>query len=221
MGIRRVRRFYVSGFRFHEPGFTPAPERGVATESQLGEYVPRLVRGFTIVEVLVAVAITSLLASILILYSGTSRAQVTLMVERAKVVQVVLRAKSLAIETYASRPGLCGYGVRLLNQTTYQLISYASPLGTAGCAGIVSINDGNAQVLDTFVLTTGLSFGIGPSALEWSKNDAIFFLPPDPKSLIWIGGIKQGDAASGVIYLKSSDGAIIKVTVGAGGQVSY
>src|SRR5205823_134766 len=81
--------------------------------------------GFTIVELLIVVAISAMLASIAIGYSSISRNQVALSVETAKVAESIIRAKSLAIATYASIPGTCAYGVSVdIAQNRYSIFAF-------------------------------------------------------------------------------------------------
>lgn len=192
--------------------------------------VTRYTNAFTLVEILVVLAITALLSGIIITYTGTGRAQVALYVEEAKLSQVILRAKSLTISTYNnSNPALipCGYGVHIdYSAGTYSLFAYPRPTpAPAPCpASITSINpsdpDQYQQVGDAFPLAKELKFETTPF-LDYI--DTIFFRPPDPKTFLWINGVDAPPILTGfgTVYLSTNNNSLqstIEVTLA--GQVN-
>ena len=58
--------------------------------------------GFTLIEVLIVIAISAMLAGIAIGYSGVGRNQTALSVEETKISQFILQARTLAIATYGN-----------------------------------------------------------------------------------------------------------------------
>ena len=66
--------------------------------------------GFTLIEMLIVVAISAMLAAIAIGYSGVERDQTALSVEVTEISQFILQARSLAIATYGNA---AGSGLRL------------------------------------------------------------------------------------------------------------
>jgi type II secretory pathway pseudopilin PulG len=165
--------------------------------------------GFTLVELLVVIGITVLLSGFLLAYSGTSRSQVSLSIERAKLTQMILRAKSLAIETYGSAG--CCYGVRILDATRYALVSY----GVADCSAIISVDPAGTNTMETYTLSSNLSFDNN------SVNFLVLFIPPDPRTVIMSGGAVVQE---GTVTMRATNGGTasnVVVTVGAAGQVSY
>lgn len=70
-------------------------------------------RGFTLIELAVTLGIMVLLTSILIIYSRASEDQIILFKEQAKVINAIMRAKSLAIQTFAEEGAACGYGIHI------------------------------------------------------------------------------------------------------------
>ena len=178
--------------------------------------------GFTIIELLVVIGVVILLLGCLILYSGASRNQVALYVEEAKIAQIILRSKTLSISTFGNPSVPCGYGVEI-NQAakTYSLFSYDVP----DCSTIsnIDINDPSKyKLVQSFKLPNGVVFQ-GCPAGGGERLDYVLFIPPDPKTLVWVDGYPTPTAAgSGKIYLATADcSANIAVTVSTAGQVSF
>ncbi len=95
--------------------------------------------GFTLVEVLVVIAVLGILTSISIGFSRTNAKQLAVFTERAAFVSAILRTKSLAIQTYVFPPGAavpCGFGIHVTN-TGYTIFKDSPPGsgGTTGCPG--------------------------------------------------------------------------------------
>ena len=177
--------------------------------------------GFTLVEMLVVVGITSMLAGAILSYTATSRDRVALSVEEAKLAQTISRAKSLALTTYARDEIPCGYGVSLnYDANAYELFAYTPPLkedGTEGrCGVILTLDDANKSERELFAFSPNVVFGEGEERLEH-----VLFVPPRPSTWIW----RLGDtttSTSGRIYLTNrNDTAPVAIEVGAGGQVSF
>lgn len=201
-------------------------------------YVLSADRGFTLIEVLIVVAITSLLSGMVMTYSSRGRTQVALYVEAAKLSQVILRAKSLAVATY-SDPNLlgsgipCGYGVQIdYAAGTYSLFSYMPALPSVSCrptpVGALSGIGANPvgedptnyiySAIDTVRLSPGVVYGSGNPKLT-----DILFIPPDPATLIWSDdSAAASNVASEVDFVSTAD-ALSKVTVkiSAAGQITF
>jgi len=170
--------------------------------------------GFTIIEILVVLSITVLLTSLIITYSAAGRAQVALYIEESKMGQIILKAKSLAIATYNDPSVPCGYGVNFnYANAQYVLFGYRAP----DCKNISAIDpsDPGFSVIDQFDLSSLLNFGNGPGRI-----DSVFFLPPNPKTLIWTDG--GNSSGSGEVYLETKNkSAALGIQVTQGGQVSF
>ncbi len=180
----------------------------------------KLCEGFTLIELLVVLAVTALLSGILILYSHTSRQQVALYVEEAKLVQLIIRAKSLSLATYrqSSLP-ICGYGVHInYNNTTYALFSYPKP-GGSSCSAITSINPSLETIVSSFSLSRELAFVSSPPA--GSRIDDFLFIPPDPIILINSNG-SMITSGFGNIVLTTADRSLqATITVSSAGQITF
>jgi prepilin-type N-terminal cleavage/methylation domain-containing protein len=161
-----------------------------------------LVLGFTLIEIIITVAITALLAGTLITYNATGRAQVALSVERAKLVQVILRAKSLTIGTFGNG-SVCGYGVRIDSASQYTLFSCSA----ADCETVFGVGSCGVSDVTTYSVERGVVIGSG------SIGGSVLFVAPDPRTMTMGGG---------TIALLTADGrSSAQVTISSGGQVSY
>jgi prepilin-type N-terminal cleavage/methylation domain-containing protein len=165
--------------------------------------------GFTLIEFLVVLGIMALLSSIAILYSRTGEQQILLFKEQAKVVSVILRAKSLAIQTFAeTSAGVCGYGVHFFPDGRFILFKdLAEDCASSDRAYSGSFEDfGEVNQLDP-----ALRFS------ELGLNE-ILFIPPDPQVIITPAPAANGTA---IIRIGIRDGvteSIIKVN--EAGQVT-
>ena len=173
----------------------------------------RLIRrkGFSLVELIVVVAVTALLAGVLVTYNSQSRIQVALSVERAKIAQVIGRARSLSISTYLQNPTDCGFGVAFGSgpSRTYELVQFDNAI----CSDLTG---GTQTARETFRLDPAVEFGTGANQIG-----LLVFVPPDPTLLM---EDPTGNPISGIgkIYLAGRGGVDpIALDVGFAGQVSF
>jgi len=90
-------------------------------------------KAFTLIEVLIVIAISAILSTIVITYSNTSRNEISVSVEAAKISQTIFQAKTLAIATYGNSSSSCGYGVSFNYASgTYSIFAY-DPSGVSSC----------------------------------------------------------------------------------------
>jgi Tfp pilus assembly protein PilE len=187
------------------------------------------VRGFTIIEIIVVVAVTILLSSYVVSYTRTGQRQILLYAETQKLASSVLMAKSLAIESFAdTRQGNCGYGLAIdYGQKNYSIFYYATSTTSnqpkyAQCPTIKKDGELLLDRITPFSAATRLSSEL---AFRFpAPADAIYyvlFVPPDPETLI-AGSDGTIFPGSGSIYLQTSDGlAKLTVTVNPAGQVNF
>lgn len=171
-------------------------------------------KGFTLIEILVVLTILSFLTSILILYSRGGEGQILLFREQSKLVSDILRAKSLAIQTFQTQEKVCGYGIHFEtapynNYVIFKEIKGADPDNPCGA------NNRRYDAGEEFEPTTNLEdYGIN---LDQATVSDVFFVPPDPK--IYFDSIVAAGEAR--ITLMASDGASsVAIIIGPGGQVS-
>jgi len=209
---------------------------------------PRASRAaFTLVEMLVVIGISTLISAAAILYSNVGQNEVALTVETAKIAQLVLQARELALDTYTgtvtstTRP--CGYGVHFdfnSNPQTYSLFAYMVPNDIIPCPSV-------ATVVSTTILTFGLggntsayapsswqlpiSQGVvlaipGTATCNNPMTDVLFY-PPAPTTMIVLASSSNGrfsspSPAESSICLQTTDGKnSTTITVNPEGQVSF
>jgi prepilin-type N-terminal cleavage/methylation domain-containing protein len=210
--------------------FSPRPEIYKCTRS-----------GFTLIELLIVVTISAFLSGLVIIYGSVGRNEVSLSVESTAVGQLLARARSLAVATYANPNGVhtCAYGIVFDRaHNTYSLIGYEGPAGLALCPDASKIQAGGVVAGDLITyspstwqvpLAGGIRFDPARTADPLSLSLVLFY-PPNPTVLLSATSCASTDAAchysfgnqSGNVYLVTGDGAASNViTVGLGGQISW
>jgi len=204
-------------------------------------------KGFTLIEVLVVLAITAMLSGLAIIYSHIGQNQISLSIEESKVAQLILEAKELSIATYATNSATCAYGVTFdYANSTYSLFAYNSATttflseGSHFCPSIASTSA--AIDPDAIQLYESGSWQVhtAPGVVLVSSTDPIasatiqdvLFYPPDPCTLISLVGqttfasdcnfsANDNPPSEAYVYLSTSDGSLFRtITVNPAGQVS-
>lgn len=171
-------------------------------------------KGFTIIELLVVLGIMAMLSSIAILYSRTGENQILLFKEQSKVISVILRAKSLALQTFAeSAAGVCGYGVHFTGAPDNQFILFKDLAASGSDCGTADQKYSGA--------TENFEVNQLDPALKFAQLDLtdIVFVPPDP--LVFLNPAPAVGQTSVLIKIATQDGASeVKIKVNNAGQVS-
>ncbi len=177
-------------------------------------------RGFTLVEVLVVISITAMLAALAIVYGKTSQRQITLYIETQKLAGLIFRAKSFALGTFSdvSNPNRCGYGVEIdYALKTYSLFAYEEP-SPPNCSSILSVPQGFRVTVATYNLNPGLVL----KNVNLDSLSLLLFVPPSPKTLLSVDGGASLTGAPAKIYLETSDSRAQRtITVNPSGQVDF
>jgi len=189
--------------------------------------------GFTLVELLVVVAIVGLLSSYTVIYSNTTRRNTELYVEKARVGQFILKAKSFTLST-KNRTSLgrpCGYGVEMqdavapdrpaLAMFSYSVHDPSSYECKQDAITLLPLSRFDRQEVERFELTKGVRFLANSS--QRGELTRVFFLAPDPQVFLWIDGAAPLPGVyAGNIYLETEDGrANTSIRVASGGEVSF
>jgi prepilin-type N-terminal cleavage/methylation domain-containing protein len=125
--------------------------------------------GFSLIEILIVIAITGVLLTMILAYSQSSNNRIAIYVDRAKVVSVLERARSLALQKYAGDGFVCAYGVNWENNSrVYRIYSVSS--STAPCVDYnYTGNNSNVREIQSFLLHPSNKFSGGGS---------VYFVPP-------------------------------------------
>lgn len=192
-------------------------------------------RGFTIIEVLIVIAISTMLATIALTYTSISRNQIALSVETSKVAESILRAKNLAVATYNTSPGTCAYGVYFnIPGNSYSIFAFTPDPAKYGgkvppCPSVASttaagltLSGANAEMQPYTQGSWNVPIGQGVKLISASDNIvAVIFYPPSPDTLISRDGVTYATSTSAV-YLETVDGSrSASVSVNLAGQVNF
>ncbi len=163
---------------------------------------------FTLIETLVVIAITAVLSTIFIVYSGSSNSNLNLYTSRAEVVSTLERAKSLALDksaygSYGTEGSYCAFGVHfdLAGGRNYYLYGIAT--SSNNCSSMSYAWPGPSGNIQTSTLTGQAQF-IAPTPAD------IYFVPP----------YFLGSATGKIVIQDKKSGAKVAIGVDAGGSVS-
>ncbi|MEK9180554.1 MAG: prepilin-type N-terminal cleavage/methylation domain-containing protein [Patescibacteria group bacterium] len=200
-------------------------------------------KGFTLIEILIVLAVTVLISSYVISYSKVGQNQVALEIETQKIANLILAAKAAAVATLdtperqsartAQGRIICGYGFEITysDPASYRIFSYEPQAAT--CTNINPI-----RPQDRFSIPSGLlpspSAVVSANVLLNEKPcsvtpcDAlhvVLFVPPNPETLLSRNGkgalppTRERDLR---VYLETADGSAKKIiTVTQSGQVDF
>lgn len=165
-------------------------------------------RGFTLIETLVVLSVLTMMTSMLVLYNRTGERQILLLREKARLINTILRAKSLALTTVIEDEPACGYGVHIESDEYFMYRDIAIDCSTSDWM----YNDASDDVVEGSLVALD-------SALTISQRDIvdIVFVPPDPR--VFLNG---GDALpQGTLVLRSADQeSNVTITINNAGQIS-
>jgi prepilin-type N-terminal cleavage/methylation domain-containing protein len=206
-------------------------------------------KAFTLVEILVVIGITTLLAAAAIGYSHIGQNEDALTVETAKVAELMLQARELAIATYGGTFHACAYGVTFdygANGGGAYSMFYYLPAGSSGrCAGPdnamqtglsgaggpymfeIPEQSGSWDVAPTQgVKLVGPGSSDEPSVCAKAEGrilNTVLFYPPNPTTLVSYDGTTLVDPdPTSIVCLETVDGQNASViTVNAEGQISF
>lgn len=182
--------------------------------------------GFTLIEILVTLSVLALLSSTLVLYNRSNQSQLILFKEQAKIINTILRAKSLALNTYDTAGAPCAYGVHFGKDSNgnwefriFQDLDANATTTNCSTSGVAADNkyssepSPNGEDLNPPIaekLSPGLKFS------EPLRFTDVVFIPPDPA--VVITPTPSDDNA--IIKIISSNGNSKGVKINLFGQVT-
>ncbi len=166
-------------------------------------------RAFTLIEIIVTIALMAIFAGIAILSSRNGQAAMALSGEAEKIGQFALEAKSLALVAYSpSGSAICGYGVVVdPGSQTYSIFAYepgGSPCPSADSVTVPGIYDGTEHPYSGGTWRVPTAQGV-----TISSGGVVLFYPPDPTVL------------GGGSFSLSGGGGSKTISVSSAGQVSF
>jgi prepilin-type N-terminal cleavage/methylation domain-containing protein len=204
--------------------------------------------GFTLLEMLVVIGITTLLAAVAITYSKVGQNETALTVETSKIAELILQAKELAINTYGATAvsgyKACGFGVHFDfsgSTPTYSLFAYSvvdngtmdlpcPSLASTTEIGLVGPNgEGGIAIPQEYQPSSWeipLAQGVTMSNTPANTLTDVIFYPPVPTTLITQddsgGYVSQFLNVTSYIHLSTTDGRNSStIAVSPEGQVSF
>jgi len=160
--------------------------------------------GFTMIELLVVMAIMGLLTSLVITYSRTGERQIVLFKDQASLISLLIKARSLSVGTLGEVVAPCGYGVNFNESGSVIIFKDSSPGNDPKCLDADNVYNSGEEKVEEFILNPALKFD------ELDLAD-IVFIPPMPKVVIDNDKTKL----EAIIKIKSISGSgerAIKVT---------
>jgi len=144
--------------------------------------------GFTVIEMLVVLGVTSVLVSIFVVQAGDLRDQISLFKEEARLIQTLFKAKTYSIQVLSEEGGdtACGYGVYLNGFGESEEASYLNFLRKKGADGTCP-EDYADLVYDETTKTEilGSEYKIDSKVfIKGVSNNNFVFIPPKPEVVV-------------------------------------
>ena len=147
--------------------------------------------GFTIIEMVIVVAIIGILSGMTLIYNRSGAEQLKLFKEEAMVVGILNRARALAAEKYNKSPDSCAFGIHFTaGSPNFSLFHDLKPATKEFCKEFNGSynNDfvyNSSESIQDFVLEKGLIFeisfdsGLAETQITAGNSVDIMFVPPE------------------------------------------
>jgi prepilin-type N-terminal cleavage/methylation domain-containing protein len=176
--------------------------------------------GFTLIEMMIVVAITATLAGMVVYANHSGGDQILLFTEQAKVVGLLNRARAYSLEKKViGGSNICGFGVRFTKDTGTLVIFKDIPSGSV-CTNAAGTNffdgryGGSAELVEQLVLNPNVEIlALNPPA---GGDLDVFFEPPYLNE--WGDGVPGQVSTVTLQVLGTTKQATVQV--GSGGEVT-
>lgn len=167
-------------------------------------------QGFSLMEMLVVIAITVLFLSMMLLYTRTGGQQIIIFREQANFIANIERARSNSVQRIQpSGQRVCGYGVSFSDPThpnTYVFFR-ALPDATNSCTNFSY--SGDFEALETITVDSRIR-------VTHSVTD-LLFVPPEPR--VFFDGTQSLGGEATFTFSVSGSSRPATVTINSGGQI--
>jgi len=180
--------------------------------------IPTGRQGFTVVEMLVVLGISAILSTMFIGHGSNLRGQLAIIQEEAKLMQVLLRAKTFSIQALANEDGevACGYGIHVdSNEQEYFIFRKEKDLGDESCPDSDIGYEWNSE---EEIIGGVKKFSDQISFSDTSNVVDIVFIPPKPD--IKLIGVSEGTSEGKLVLCAKTGDFCRQVTVNRVGQVN-
>ncbi|MEK7636052.1 MAG: prepilin-type N-terminal cleavage/methylation domain-containing protein [Patescibacteria group bacterium] len=185
-------------------------------------------RGFTLIELVIVIGIVGVLTGGMVFYSRSAERQIILFRDQAKIVEALLRAKSLTISTYSDIDASCGYGVSF-NEPRKAIIIFKDLAINPDCSDADNQyrfngvdGDYTCDIGDPALNECVEKLTLDDQTIEFSSLTLrdIVYIPPNPDIMIDNDIAKQ--SASIEIKTVETTGAAVKkiITITNNGQIT-
>lgn len=168
----------------------------------------RFSKGFSLLEMLTILSVLTMLTTIILTYGRVGENQIALFQEQAKAINLISRAKNLAIETYLNEISVCGFGVHI-DVINKKLIIFRDRFDP--CSASDNKYTDSQEDFEVFTLNNKLDFAnVG--------FDDVLFVPPDPITIFDGNKEKKGEFIFGIKIKNTSDKK--EISINDAGQIT-
>jgi type II secretory pathway pseudopilin PulG len=167
-------------------------------------------KGVTLVEIIIAVAITAFISSLVFVNLQGSDQSLSLDRAANKIAQDIRRAAGLALEANPTNPcfaAISGYGIHIDGnsgpQESYILYANCSPVGNEGFGNEGYGTTGLPATIDVEIEEVFLENGLEILSVTTNPNLDIAFFPPDPRITLCNNAVCGSSVSSATITIRS------------------
>ncbi len=175
----------------------------------------RAMRGFSLVEILVMLAIIVFLTTLIVVYGAKGTKYIVLFRDQASVMNTIVRAKSLAISTYGqagAQKTPCGYGVHFDADGTYILFKEQAVALDCSDKDNTYTPGNPEELVQAFQINKALLFK------NLGATD-IIFVPPNP-DVVMNPKLAAPNTSVSIVLGVKDDSKNVTIKVNTFGQVS-